>query len=272
MAKKATPKEEKLSELKRRVKVLRAVSDRMDPADGYDLREISNWSPQRKAVVTRRYQEYSDFLTAFNMDVMPTRKFRKPERRQALREWAGVDYPSFIDVEYIPRIHLADAKPPKVEWTKKDQPIFRRGPVGYAYFDFNKELLVKDPDREVARITYMAQKMGAKMYSVRNADSWMRAQPLSFLGEEIEYLTNKYDEENPELVDKTKDWRRWLNGIEAYLGVEVGQGYSMDTVEGQFLYGLSQVRRQEGQKQKRRQKRQFERLTGKKYKRIKKRK
>lgn len=253
------------------VKELRHITDTLDPAAGYDLREIDNWTPQRFAAVTRKYKEYTEFLTNFNMDVMPTRKFRNPERRQALREWSGVDYPGWIDAEYIPKIHLADSKPAKVEWTKNNQPVFRRGRVGYAYFSFDKNNLMTDPEKEAERIAFMAESVGGKSYSIRNGDAWMRAKPMlaGILEGELLELMEKYDAgENPD-VDESKDWRRWLNGIEAYV-TEVGQGYDMDSIEGRFMYGLSQSRRQAGQAQKRNQKKKYERLTGKKYKRTKK--
>lgn len=271
MAKKSTPKQQKISSAKRKVKLLRSVSGKFNPADGYDLREIEKWTPQRFAALTRKYTEYTDFITSFNMDVMPTRKFRNPERRQALRDWSGVEYPSWIDAEYIPKIHLADSKPAKVEWTKNNQPVFRRGRVGYAYFNFDKQTLMSDPESEAKRLAFMAESVGAKSYSIRNGDAWMRAKPMlsEILEGEVLELMEKYDAgENPD-VDQSKDWRRWLNGIEAYV-TEVGAGYDMDTIEGRFTYGLSQSRRQAGQKQKRKAKLQFERLTGKKYKRKKK--
>lgn len=271
MAKKATPRQQKISRAKRMVKELRKITDSLDPSAGYDLREIEHWKPQRFAAVTRKYKEYTNFITAFNMDVMPTRKFRNPERREALREWSGVDYPAWIDAEYIPKIHLADSKPAKVEWTKNNQPVFRRGRVGYAYFNFDKNGLINDPEGEVKKVAFMAEAVGAKSYSIRNGDAWMRAKPMfaEILEDEVMQLMERYDAgENPD-VDASKDWRRWLNGIEAYV-TEVGAGYEMDTIEGRFTYGLSQSRRQAGQKQKRQAKLKYERLTGKKYKRKKK--
>lgn len=247
------------------VKEMRRVSPKFTASDGYDLRKAKDWTPQRRAAISRRYKEYLHFLDELPQDMLPTRQVRNIERRESLRAWSGVEYPKWLDVEFVPKPTATARKPAKIEWTKNNNPIFKvRGNIRYGFLPFNKTNLLIDPDGEAERLINKAIAMGAKSYAIRNGKHTMGANfatPETLVDQLIK-LMNRYDPK--EDASAQSDFRDWLNGIEYYT-TEVGAGYDPKTSdEGKFLQELSASRSVVPRKARKARAQKFSRKTGQK--------
>lgn len=184
-------------------------------ADGYDLRDVENWTPQQKAKLTRVFNQVKQ-LTERPYYVYRGRKRANIERVQEATSPHG--YPKEVDIAFVPVARPGER--PQIRFTKTevvldDVPtvvetvtIRERGvdtmPVYWADVGVSKEDLEESPSKAIAK---MHAAIGAKEYS-----------PMAGARQQAESYTPK------ELLREIRDimygyperWPKFLLGVQAY--------------------------------------------------------
>lgn len=206
-----TARTTKVTEVHRSGRVARGFK----AADGYDLRDVENWTPQQKAKLTRVYNQVKQ-LTERPYHIYRGRKRENIERVQEATSPHG--YPKEVDIAFVPVARPGER--PKIKFTKAevvidDEPqtietvtISERGvdtmPVYWADVGVTKELLEESPSKAIAKLHAA---IGAKEYS-----------PMSGTRQQAESYTPK------ELLREVRDlifgypdrWPKFLLGVQAY--------------------------------------------------------
>jgi hypothetical protein len=186
------------------------------PADGYDLHDFKNWSPQKKAQVTKYVTEIRELTSRPNYLF----RGRNKEHLKIAKEVAqhSPKTPK-VKVAFIPYT------PAKGDIKKKPDIIFKKGTVivktgarlRYS-IPFDKKKLITDTDVEIARALSLAGK--ASMFTLQTG-MFETPNPMSagLVNREVKKLVAKYD--GLQYIDGKKDpahhhHSQWLNGIVAW--------------------------------------------------------
>lgn len=204
------------SEIKRRVRILRRISKKFRPDDGYDLRDIDSWSGARKAAITKVWHEVEPFVTSSFKVYRPRKKANLNIVREATHQ---TDLPKWLTVAFVP---VADARRPvRIQITKRGYVLKELTPKGNwlaSYtVDFDMTELQRDPHNafEQALEDYNANDMfvimagshltkfgGNKKETLRELHKWPE-----------KYGADKHDPNDP----SSHYFENWLFGVR-YLG------------------------------------------------------
>lgn len=207
--------------LRERVKQLRQLGAPYTPGQGYDLRSLSDWSPQQKAAITRSYESIKTLLSRETVTKIP----RKKENLNALKEAYNKDAPKWLNRVFIPTDDPGQPHTYRVgkkRYNKKTKKYERKVTVktpqmtrhvinldieGLATDPVNTILETFDPFKEndifVIRAGEWYSRFGGKRDDAANALYYLRTT----------YSADKYDKNNP----SSSYWKNWLSEVE-YLG------------------------------------------------------
>ncbi len=206
-----TARTTRVTEVHRSGRIARGFSAR----DGYDLRNVDEWTPQQKAKLTRVYNQVKQ-LTERPYHVYRGRKRENIERVQEATSPHG--YPKEVDIAFVPVARPGEK--PTIKFTTRevvieDEPatvdvvtIQERGvgttPIYWADVGVTEKMLREKPREAVMK---MHAAIGAKEYSPM---AGVHQQPESYspnaLVREIRDIMYGYPER----------WPKFLLGVQAY--------------------------------------------------------
>lgn len=191
--------------------------------DGFNLREIDDWTPAQKAKVTRYFNQV-DKLMARPFTIV---RSRKPENLKLVQEAAQhQEYLPDIKVAFVPVARPGEpteviiTRPTKAE-PKKRVIIRERGvkrePVTFERAGLGFEDLADDIDGAVATFT---EQFPGKLYVPLAGEYEMKGQATNAgaLAGQLAALMDKYSEEEGHDPDDPNShyWENWLFGVAVY--------------------------------------------------------
>lgn len=211
----------------RKVRELRRISNRFDPDNGYDLRQLNQWSNARKAAITRAWNEVDEYLHSVHRIYRPRK--RKNLQRVSQQFW-GRKAPKWMNA--IPVQVMDPRNPARVTVTKKGNvELTETFPSGHKYKSrtvyFDHDLLLKD-SAEAARQAMLPYHDKKDLFVVMTGEH-----PSRFGGGKagvldavahltLSYGADKYDANDP----SSKFYGNWLAGVR-----HIGSGSKQDFFE-----------------------------------------
>lgn len=201
----------RLTDVRRSGKIARGFT----AADGYDMRDVENWTPQQKQKLSRVYNQIKQ-LTERPYYVYRGRKKENIERLQEATSPHG--YPKEVDLAFIPVARPGER--PEIKFTKTDVVIadeeltietveikergVGRKPIYWEDVGVTREMLEKTPRAAVMK---MHEAIGAKEYSpMAGAHSQPESYGPNALVREIRDIMYGYPER----------WPKFLLGVQAF--------------------------------------------------------
>lgn len=198
-------------------------ADGFDVADGFNLRDASEWTPAQKAKVSRLFEQVNE-LTARPFHIY---RARKPENLKIVqRASQHQTFPKELKVAFVPVSRPEETPTIKISKRTKQVKIIERQvgriPVFWDDVGVSKEFLLSDP---VAAAQILVQQVPAKSYNIMAGKHEIpQGYDEGALPEEIGKLTARYaagtthsrrgylDPDNR----NSSWWGNWLIGVEAY--------------------------------------------------------
>lgn len=210
----ATSKRAALAAIKRerykqRVAELRRYFEGFKAADGFDLRDVDEWTAAQKAKISR-YWEVMGIQVARPHVV---KRYKRPERIKAAAEFAQQD--RLLKGQKAVLIPADDAKELRVSFDKDDRIKVRRRGVYVNKISFNKRAFLADPITELRRVLNTTDAQVFKFMNgphesrgVFNRDE-LEQRVLQIIAE---YGSDMYDKSDR----RSHHWKNWLTGLIPY--------------------------------------------------------
>jgi len=192
-------------------------------ADGYDLRDIENWTPQQKAKLTRTF----NIVKSLSERPYQVYRPRKRENLELVQEAAHViPTPPEINIAFVPVAHPGERA--DIEIIKREQIKKRRGkevieqkpmvvihdrdvakiPVKWSDVNVSKKEFQKDPVKATQKLIDEMAKLGINTFTpMAGVHEFPRSFNAQGLLEEIRNIMAQYSKER---------WSAFLLGIHAF--------------------------------------------------------
>lgn len=229
-------------------KGLRSYAKGFEAKDGFNLRDIENWTSHQKRKVREYAQQLHEYTARQNIVVRPKSNATLRKLQEAGQHTSG--YPAF-KVAFIPYTpdRKEPTKRPKLRITN-DKVIISTGSYDRIEYAFNKRKLARAPSEEITNILLQAELDGIRRFAI-NAGKFLIPQirDPETLHDEIINLIHKYDGANMVRGKKAgwnpkhHRWTQWLDGV---------TGYRFESEEPSSTKVKELLRDMEAQKAKRR--------------------
>lgn len=208
------------------VKGLRSLAYGFEAADGFDLRDIENWTASQRRKVRETFRRIEELEAQPKITVRPRSKEKLKQLQQSFH---GDTKSNNLKVAFLPysdpklTMPGAKAKPPKVRVLKEGVSI-QTAQYERVFIPFNHRRLATDPETEIARAA--SQIPNAALYFVQNGNNQtLNGKSVRAITEQIIKWMGQYDGKKP--LPKTSGnrgdspkshhWKKWLDGIVGYV-------------------------------------------------------
>lgn len=208
------------------VEGLRSLVKGFDAKDGYDVRNIDEWTPQQR----RRVREYFGRVEQLEaQSKLVVRPKSEKNLRQLQKSFHGDVASKEFKVAYVPyhepKVTLPGAKKrkPKIRISSQGVSIQTKQ-YERVFIPFNQKSLVKNARSEIQRAARAIP--GASLYFVQTGDNQtIHGQSLGIVTTQILKWMEQYDGVSPLPASsgnrgdspKSHHWKYWLNGLVGYV-------------------------------------------------------
>ena len=193
-------------------------ADGFEARDGFNLREIEDWTPAMKREVTRYFNMVDDLSSR----PFQVHRARSPENIRAAQEYAQHQtFPEKLKVAFIPVARPGEVADVKIDRRTKEVTVTERD-VDARIMTWKKaglepEDIAEDPRGAIHQVDDM---MEGKLYTILTGEHELKkeAMPPDQVIREIRRLQKKYGTEAGfnERDPNSSHWKNWLFGVKAY--------------------------------------------------------
>lgn len=233
---------------KRGLYSLRDLVTGFEASDGYDLRNVSEWTPAMK----RRVRDYYHRVEKLGAQAKEPRFFKSEKKTRQVQQAFHGEVPSknfkaaFVPT-LKPRVSLpgAKVKKPKVTVTKTGVNV-QTNLYNRQFVAFDPKALARDPRKEIARAAAAMPK--AKLFYAQVSENQsITGMSLGILTSQILQWISQYDGKkalprssgNYGDSPKSHHWRRWLAGM---VGFTLPKGISAVEAARRVARGMAENR------------------------------